>query len=170
MMRKLLFIIACLLPVTSFAASRYDVISPDGSLKAEVVIAEGRITYSVSKDGVLMLAPSEIGMALSDGTAYDGTVKLLKSKKTSVNTMLDALFYKKAQVKENYNMLSLTFKTFDLQFRVYDAGVAYRFVSKSKSPFMVASETASFAFPGDWNMYVPYVCQHLETLETQFYN
>ena len=169
-MCRLLLFIACVLPVASFAASRYDVTSPDGSLKAEVVVADGKITYSVFKDGVAMLAPSEIGMTLSDGTAYDGTVKLLKSRKASVDAMLDAQFYKKAHVKENYNMLSLTFKTFNLQFRAYDAGVAYRFVSKSKSPFKVVSETASFAFPGDWNMYVPYVCQHLETLETQFYN
>ena len=71
-------------------------------------------------------------------------------------------------MRENYNQLTLTFKTFDLVFRAYDAGIAYRFVSKSKAPFKVVSETAEFAFPADWNMYVPYVGQHLETLETQY--
>ena len=91
-MCRLLLFIACVLPVASFAASRYDVTSPDGSLKAEVVVADGKITYSVFKDGVAMLAPSEIGMTLSDGTAYDGTVKLLKSRKASVDAMLDAQF------------------------------------------------------------------------------
>ena len=166
----ILAVAASLLTIAAAAQKNYNVVSPDCNLQAEVSVADGKITYSVSKNQTELISPSEIAMTLADGTAYNGAVKLQKSKKETVDQTLDALFYKKAQVKENYNQLTLNFKTFDLQFRAYDAGVAYRFVSKSKTPFKVASETATFAFAQDWNMYVPYVCQHTEILETQFYN
>lgn len=171
-MRKLILMIsAAVLAFSAVAAPKtYELASPDGTLKAEVVLNGTDITYSVQKDGKAVLAPSRIAMQLADGTAYDGAVKLRKAERTSLNGTLQAPFYKKSQVRENYNQLTLKFKTFDLVFRAYDAGVAYRFVSGSKAPFKVLSETAQFAFPEDWNMYVPYVKDKKPTLEEQFYN
>lgn len=170
MIKKLLFLAFALVAgLNAVAQTNFEVVSPDGTLTADICISDGKITYGITKNQTQLVSPSEIAMELSGG-AYDGSVKLLKSRKTSVDLLLDAILYKKSKVRENYNQLTLTFKTFDLVFRAYDAGIAYRFVSKSKAPFKVVSETAEFAFPADWNMYVPYVCQHLETLETQYYN
>ena len=170
MIKKLLFFAFALVAgLNAVAQTNFEVVSPDGTLTTDICISDGKITYGITKNQTQLVSPSEIAMELSGG-AYDGSVKLLKSRKTSVDLLLDAILYKKSKVRENYNQLTLTFKTFDLVFRAYDSGIAYRFVSKSKAPFKVVSETAEFAFPADWNMYVPYVCQHLETLETQYYN
>ncbi len=163
-------LVAVLAATTAFAQKNFEVTSPDGTLKTEISVEDGKVTYCVIKDGITVLTPSEISMRLADGTSYDGAVRLGKTEKKTVDNVLPAHFYKKAQVKENYNQLTLKFKTFDLVFRAYDAGVAYRFVSKSRTPFKVLSETASFAFPADWNMYVPYVKDPKPTLEEQFYN
>ena len=163
-------LVAVLAATTAFAQKNFEVTSPDGTLKTEISVEDGKVTYCVIKDGITVLTPSEISMQLADGTSYDGAVRLGKTEKKTVDNVLPAHFYKKAQVKENYNQLTLKFKTFDLVFRAYDAGVAYRFVSKSRTPFKVLSETASFAFPADWNMYVPYVKDPKPTLEEQFYN
>ena len=172
MMRKSILMIAALMMafVAGAAPKNYELVSPDGTLGAKISLAEGDIVYSVEKDGKVLLAPSRIAMQLADGTSYDGAVKFRKAERKTVNGMLEAPFYKKSQVKENYNQLTLKFKTFDLVFRAYDSGVAYRFVSSSKVPFKVAGETAQFAFPEDWNMYVPYVKDPKPTLEEQFYN
>lgn len=169
---KNLFSLICALfiSISASAEKNYEVVSPDGTLKAKVTVSDGDITYSVLKNQNLLLSPSEIAMTLADGSAYDGSVRFMKCRKESVDRNLSALYYKKSQVKENYNQITLVFKTFDLQFRAYDAGVAYRFVSKSKSAFKVASETAEFAFAGDWNMYVPYVSQNTSALDKQFFN
>ena len=166
----LLILTTSLVTIVTSVQKTYTVTSPDGDIKAEVTVADGKIAYSVSKGESLLISPSEIAMTLADGTAYNGAIKLQKSNTEYVDRVHNALLYKKAQVRENYNQLTLYFKTFDLQFRVFDAGVAYRFVSKSKTSFKVVSETATFAFAQDWNMYVPYVRQHTETLETQYYN
>lgn len=171
MCKKILLTLSVMLATfVSHAQKHYHVISPDETLVTEITIAEGKLTYSVLKDGKPILAPSEISMQLADGTVYDGSLKCRKATRTAVANMLAAPFYKKAQVRENYNQLTLVFKTFDLVFRAYDAGVAYRFVSKSKVPFKVLSETAQFAFPADWNMYVPYVRRVTPALDGQFFN
>lgn len=171
MRRFLLLIAASYVALAAVAAPKtYELSSPDGTLRVEVVMNGSDITYSVQKDGKAVLAQSRIAMQLADGTVYDGSVKLRKTEMTTVNGTLEAPLYKKSQVHENYNQLTLKFQTFDLLFRAYDAGVAYRFVSRSKTPFKVLSETAQFAFPADWNMYVPYVQNKKSSLEEQFYN
>lgn len=171
MFRTLFFALAMLsVSIASHTQRTYKVSSPDSTLKVSVSICDGSIKYSVEKDGTVMLSPSEISMTLGDGTAYDGSVKFRKFVSSASDKVLDAPFYKKSHVKDNYNQALLQFKTFDLIFRVYDAGVAYRFVSKSKTPFQVKEEKAEFAFPADWTMYVPYVCQHTSSLESQYYN
>lgn len=171
MRRFFIMLAACVIALTAGAAPKnYQVVSPDGSLKAEITVADGDIVYSVVKDDKTILTPSKVAMRLADDMAYDGSVRLLKAVRTSEDRMTAAQFYKKSAVRENYNQLTLKFKTFDLYFRAYDAGVAYRFVSKSRTPFKVVGETAQFVFPADWNMYVPYVKDKKSTLEEQFYN
>ena len=167
----ILAVIMTVMPFMVAAASKaYEIVSPDATLKAEVKIEEGKIFWSVFKDGNMLLAPSEIAMQLADGSSYDGMVKFRKAVTANVDQMVDAPFYKKSKVRDNFNQLTLQFKTFDLVVRTYDAGAAYRLVSKSKVPFKVKGETAEFAFPQDWKMYVPYVCQNTQTLESQYFN
>jgi len=172
MIRNLLITIAASLFCMSLHAApkNFELASPDGTLNAKISVSGGEISYSVLKNGSLVLSPSGVSMTLADGSSYDGNVRFQKAVKSSVEGTVNAQFYKKSQVPEIYNQLTLRFKTFDLVFRAYDAGVAYRFVSKSKVPFKVVAEKARFCFPADWNMYVPYVKDPKPTLEEQFYN
>lgn len=140
--------------VLSFAAQKdYSVVSPDGRTSAGITLGD-RITWTLVQDGVQLIAPSVISMTLTDGTVY-GPDKLRKAVKAA---------------GADYNELTFVFPKYDLVFRAYNEGVAYRFVSKSKVPFKVASEEAAFNFPEDWNMWAAYVCQNTGTLESQFRN
>lgn len=171
---KMMAVTLCVAAFSCFCASAaapktQSLHSPDGKI-AVTVDLRGGIAYGISVDGVEVLAPSAISMTLSDGTVYGGEAKLVKSTTRSVRQTLDAIVYRKSKVEDNFNELTLKYKAFSIIFRAYDDGVAYRFVSSSKQPFNVASEQAAFTFPKDWNMYVPYVQQNDETLETQFHN
>lgn len=159
-MKKTLTIIAmAVISLSAFAATKsYELKSPDGTVGIQIGTS-GTIRYSVTVDGVQVLAPSAISMTLEDGTVY-GASPVLKTFRSTVDNVIPAQFYRKAEVRENYNQLVLTFKTFKLIFRAYDNGVAYRIASLSKKPFNVKSEQVEFAFPEDWNAYVPYVCQN----------
>ena len=151
------------------APKSYELSSPDGTVRTVVTIGDD-VNYSVWKNSDQLLNPSVISMDLMDGSSYDASVKLQKVERSAVDNTLDALFYKKDKVRENYNELKLRFRTYDLIFRAYDAGVAYRFVSKSKAPFKVKGEVAEFSFPEDWNAYVPYVRARAKGFENQFWN
>ena len=153
-MKKIISIIsAAAICFSAVSAKDYQLVSPNGRLVATVSAGE-KTEWSLSLDGKLLVAPSEAAMAIENGVVYGhGKVRSAVKEKN-----------------ELYNGLVLKGTEYDLIFRAYDNGLAYRFVSKSKTPFNVSSETASFNFPGDWNAWTAYVNQHTETLESQFYN
>lgn len=169
MIRNRLFVLLAVLisTISSAAPRNFDVVSPDGTLKASIVVGD-EITYSISKNGDEILAPSEISMKFSDGTSFnaDGYRKMLRQ---TVDNMLTSPLYRKSDISEKYNELALTFKTFKLIFRAYDSGVAYRFQSLKKGEYQVVEETSEFAFPADWNAWIPYVKQNKKG-KSQFFN
>ena len=169
MIRNRLFVLVAVLisTISSAAPRNFDIVSPDGTLKASIVVGD-EITYSISKNGDDILAPSEISMKFSDGTSFnaDGYRKMLRQ---TVDNMLTSPLYRKSDISEKYNELALTFKTFKLIFRAYDSGVAYRFQSLKKGEYQVVEETSEFAFPADWNAWIPYVKQNKKG-KSQFFN
>ena len=156
-MKKVLTLLFCAAlaagPLWGAAKSKaITVQSPD---KRTTVSIDG-FKYSVKVDGVTLLSPSEVGMTLADGTVYGGKARLQKKTVKSYDTTASASVYKKSSVRNRYTELTLSYKDFDLIFRVYNEGVAYRFVSKAAKKFKVTSEKVEFAFPDDSKCFVPY--------------
>lgn len=136
----------------SAAPKDYSLSSPDGSLTVKISAGEG-VTWSLYQGETCLMSPSGISMTLVDGTVYGtGSCRAVKGS------------------CEDSNSLTLKFKNCDLVFKAFDEGVAYRFISKSKSPFKVLSEQAAFSFPEDWTMYASYVRQNTTSLESQYFN
>ena len=159
-MRPLLLLLTCavLLPGAAYAAAprHFELASPDGHLRLGVD-AGPQITYTLDRDGVSVMAPSGLSVQLADGTAYDGSVRFEKALRRSVDDSFATPVYKRATVRDHFNELTLRYKTFDLVFRAYDAGVAWRFVSRAKAGFTVRDEQAEFRFAEDVEATVPYV-------------
>jgi len=158
-MRKV-FAFAALLLVSFYAsaASKPQLLySPD---KRMAITIDG-FSFSVKVDGSEMLAPSRIGMTLTDGRVYGGDARLVKASRQKADATIATPLYKKSSIRDCYNQLTLRYKEFDLIFRAYNEGMAYRFISRSEVPFSVKSETADFSFPGDWMMYAAY-CENDE--------
>ena len=171
-MKRIVFVAALVLSALTMRAADGDIrlSSPAGGIVVNVNVADG-IRYSVEVNGSIVLAPSEISMTLEDGTVYGGAQsRNPKVSKRLVSDVIDAVVYRKSKVNDRYSELTLKYSDFRVEFRAYDDGVAYRFVSASRKPFKVVSEQAQFSFPEDWMMYVPYVCQNVESLESQFHN
>lgn len=157
-----------LVPADCFAKV-YTLSSPDSHIK--LTVTEGKcITYDVSRDDVKLLDGASASMTLVGGKVFGADAKASKVQRRSVDQTVTTVVYRKKQVRDCFNELTLKYKEYDVVFRAYDKGIAYRFVAHAKAPFKVQSEQADFAFAGDWNMYVPYVSQHLETIESQHMN
>ena len=170
MHRLLTTLAAALMVISAFAAPKdYVLRSPDEKLLVTIETGNG-ISYTLKHDGDLLLDRSEIGMYMTDGTVFGGYLNVKKASTRTVSETIKAIMYKKAEIKDEFNELTLKFKDFSLIFRAYDDGMAYRFVSHKEEAYNVDYETAEFNFAKDWNMWAAYVCQHTETLESQYYN
>lgn len=135
----------------------HTVLSPDGKLGITLTAGE-RLVYSVSVDGQPVVAPTPIAMTLRDGTVWGGTVLPSRIRRGGADASFETPFYIKERVDDRYNWLRADFRPgFALEFRAYDDGVAYRFVSMKSDSLYVVSEEAGACFPGDWTCWAPYV-------------
>lgn len=150
-------------------AKNFELTSPDNKLKIEISI-EDRICYTVKHGQDTLIYPSFISMKLEN--KIPGRNPKIKTTKTnSVNTVIQSPFYKRSSIKDNYNELKISFKDdFDLVFRAYDEGMAYRFASTGKKDFIVLDEEANFNLGYNSYAFVPYVRSDAETYEGQFFN
>ena len=125
--------------------------SPDGSLKITVTDG-GSLSWSVSKGGLTVLEPSEIAIDI-DGLSLDA--KLRRISRRSVDNTLTAIVPTKFRnVRDHYNEMVLTMKGgWSVEFRAYDNGAAYRFVTALKGGIEVKGETAEWNFPSGSKVY-----------------
>ena len=149
-------------------AKDYVLKSPDGKIVVTVTQGEN-VAYSIERDGIKLLAPSQISMSLVGGYRYGGKESFKATRKT-VDQTIPAQNFKRAKVRDHYNEMTLSTGTYDLVFRAYDDGVAYRFVAGGKAgEFAVAYEQAEFAFPYDYMAYIPYE-RDGGSMDEQFFN
>ncbi|MDR2844170.1 MAG: glycoside hydrolase family 97 N-terminal domain-containing protein, partial [Candidatus Symbiothrix sp.] len=170
MFRKILVAHALIcFPFLLTAQKTVELSSPSGKLKTTISIGN-TIQYSVSHGGDLMLADSHIALTLADGTEWGINPRLNKQAKRTVRGVIPSPFYKKSEVAEHYHELKLSFKgNYNLVFRAYDEGIAYRFENTRNKPFVVKNEQAEFNFPADNTAYIPYA-NATGTFERQFFN
>jgi len=173
-MNKLYLLFALFFTVASIhsavsAQKNYSISSPNGKMKVTVSI-DKEIQYSVTHENDVMISPSTISMTLQDGKTFGKNSHLKKQTLREINETIPAVIYKKKLISNHCNEAVFEFKeNFNLIFRVYDDGVAYRFVSTLTKPFEVQSEEATFNFPDNPHAYIPYVNKK-GSFDEQFYN
>lgn len=148
--------IVALLPF-ALSAKVYDLESPDAALDIKVTVENG-LSYSVSYKGTPVIEDAGLAMTLSDRTWGGQNSKVNKVRTASVDTYVKSPFYRADRVRDCYNSLLIDFKGgWAVEFRAYNDGCAYRFISRQKSDLTVVDETVEFALAEDAMMTVPYV-------------
>lgn len=154
-MKKFILLLVTVLFFSGLSAKDYQLTSPSGKLSVTISINEVA-TYSVTLNGTGIVAPSEIAMELTDGSVWGNNEKVKKAKTTSVSQELHPVVQRKNEaIIDEYNQLTLSFKDHSLEFKAYDEGVAYRWVSDLKGDYKVKNEVITFAFPADRNIWFP---------------
>ena len=116
------------------------------------------ITYSISHDNDAIIASSTVSMTLEGVKSFGIDPKLTGMSKRTVDEVFDAAVYKRSKVTNRFNELTLKFSgSYNVIFRAYDDGAAYRFEYTGKKPFLVKNEQAEFVFPGDADAIFSYV-------------
>ena len=150
-----LCVVACTLTVQ--AQKQFTLNSPDGKLQTTITVSD-KLTYDIRCNGRQILAPSPISMTLDNGEVWGEKAKLSGTSGKKVDQMIPSPFYRASELRDHYNELTLRFKKdWNVEFRAYNDGIAYRFVSRAKKPFNVVDETVDYHFPSDMVASVPYV-------------
>ncbi|MCR8561867.1 glycoside hydrolase family 97 protein [Mucilaginibacter sp. BJC16-A38] len=145
---------------TAQTGKTYQVKSPDGKISVSIV-AGAAVSWSVKHEDTEVIMPSEISMTLDNGEILGKNAVVKKASPTSSNTTIITPIYKKSQVKDNFNQLTLSFKgDYSLVFRVYDDGAAYRFITQKKGDITIVNEEANFKFKDDDKAFLPFVSDY----------
>lgn len=166
----LLLGLACA-PAASAAPKSYTLSSPDGGLQGSVTVGSD-LRISLEADGRTVLAPSPVSMTLAGGETLGHDPRVVRIRKHSADETIESPFYTKARVSDRYNELTISFRgDYSLVLRLYDDGMAYRFVTQKKGTIVVEREQADFTFPEDYTTRAPYVHRlELKDFEWQFSN
>lgn len=152
------------------AQKSYQLQSPDKKLQAVVTVGDD-IRFSFTHDGTEVLAASPISMTLQNGVVLGASPKVSKVLKAAVDKVIPSPFYKKTEVQDIYNEMTLSFRgNYGLVFRMYNDGLAYRFTTKMKNDIVVVDEEADYTFSSDHMAFAPYVNSKKATFEEQFMN
>ncbi|MGN0069775.1 MAG: glycoside hydrolase family 97 protein [Prevotella sp.] len=155
----------------TWAQKTYTLQSPDGRMSVNVSIGK-TLSYSISLQGRTVLQPSDIALAMTDGTVWGQQPRLSKAVRKSVDTVVPSPFYRAGQLADAHNELTLKFKGgYDVEFRAYNDAVAYRFVNHLSKPFHVKGETVEYCFDANVSVTAPYVKAGEDGIfESQFNN
>ena len=129
-------------------AEDFRVSSPDGKITATVTLDEGQLSYTVHKDGHLLVTPSPLGLKTTNVDLTQG-LSLVSSDTVVIDNPYSLPVGKQSQYRDHCHMLSVVTERSSLrqtvQFRLYDDGFAFRYViPKSRSlSRVVLTEEAS---------------------------
>ena len=133
----------------------YVVSSPNNKLSVKLQV-DDNIRYSVLLNGNEIVSPSLISMQLESGEIWGKDSRIKKASTVFVSEeIIPVVARKYAKIYDEYNQLTLTFKDYSLQFRAYNEGAAWRWISEKKGNYKIAGEVATFAFPEDYEIWFP---------------
>lgn len=153
-----LFIFSFQLHALLFAADSVIVNSPDKKIVVTVHYS-GKLGYTVSYGGKVIVQPSYIDLTLANGHSLSDDPGIIKKSVRLFNEkIISPVPEKRKEIINNYNELSLQFRQpYSLLLRVYDDGVAYRIVTRFKDSVIIKNELISFGFDSGKKVLLPIV-------------
>lgn len=146
-----------LLFLSGHAQAQHELQSPDGKIK--IAVAQGEaLTYAVYLNNDPLVLPSAIDLQLQ-GKRSGFSSRISKVTRQSVQaTILSPVPEKRKAIPDHFNEMTLHFgSALRVQFRAYDDGVAYRFVTGFKDSLVVTNEKTTARFPKGATVYYPEV-------------
>ena len=129
--------------------------SPDGRISVTFTLEGGVPTYGIARDGTEVIAPSALGVVLSDGASFHEGLRLVDWAVRGVDTTWTQPWGEVARVRDHHNELRLTLerseaplRRMDLTFRVFDDGVGFRYTWPEQpelAEFEITDEVTEFA-------------------------
>lgn len=136
------------------AQKKAELQSPNGEIKVSLSISD-KIYYTISYNNDVLLEKNHLSLNLGNET-LGLNPKLSGQKANKVNEVLTPVVpLKYSSVKNQYNSLLLTFKgDYSVEFRAFDDGIAYRFITNKKGDVEVLGEDFAINFPTNYLLHL----------------
>lgn len=150
----LLSLFACYLSLSAQAQKNLELVSPNGDIKVSVRLAD-KIYYDVSCNNEVLLKDNSLQLKLKNQTLGEQP-KLAGQKRASIKEELTPIVpLKYSSVNNEYNQLLLNLKgNYSVEFRAFNDGIAYRFITRQKGDIEVFGEDFSLQFPVDYLLHL----------------
>ncbi len=132
---------------TSFVfAADYRLDSPDKNIRVDIQVQE-KIYYSVLFKGERVMQFSPLTLTVEDGV-LGADAEVVEAEKRQVDETIQTVWGSRNEIRDFYNELTLQCRRdFSVEFRAYNDGVAYRFVTDlKKKTVKVMHEEVAFRF------------------------
>lgn len=136
------------------AQKQTELTSPNGELKVSFNISD-KIYYDVSYNNDVLLKNNYLQLNLRNEILGQNP-KLSNQKRSQVKSESKPVVpLKFSTVKDEYNQLLLTFKgDYSVEFRAYNDGIAYRFITNKKTEVEVLGEDFVVNFPAGYLLHL----------------
>lgn len=151
--------LAVVLALSTACSREPSVSSPDGSLKLQVWERDGRIAYSLTRNGETLLDCPTLGFELQDAPALHDGLKISGTARSTFDQTWEQVWGEQRFVRNHYNELTVSVsereapnRRFDLVFRLFDDGMGFRYEFPEQpalSEFVIMDELTEFRFPRD---------------------
>ena len=151
---------AILVGANAPAQAQVRVASPDGRNALTIEIREGRLSYSLQRDGRAVLLPSRLGFEFGGGAPplREG-LRLVDTARHTVDETWTQPWGEVARVRDHHNELQVSVaetappnRRFSVAFRVFNDGVGFRYElpeQPSLGEFAITEELTEFALADD---------------------
>src|SRR3954453_16733270 len=110
------------------------VTSPDGRNRVTLEIRDGRLTYSLARDGRALILPSLLGFEFRGAPALRDGLRITDTTRQSHDEWWTQPWGEVARVRDHHNELAVTVeesaapqRRFTLRVRAFDDGIGFRY-------------------------------------------
>lgn len=137
-------------------AKSIEVKSPNGILCVQIELGE-QITYSVHDDKRAIVEEGKIGLDI-DGKWLGRTPRLRKLRRGTIDEWSQRIVpLKNKEIHNHCNMLRMEMQgNYAVEFRVFDNGFAYRFITDLDREVKVRDEEFTFCLPDEHDMHLSF--------------
>jgi len=135
-------------------AEEYTLFSPDKKIKLAVNIRDS-ICFKIYYSDTAVLSASAISMHLADGNILGRNSSVKNEKKRKVDRKIKPIIKEKfSEINESFNEIRLDFENqFSIEFRAYNEGAAYRFVTQVQEDIIINGEKLNLGFGKEDSLY-----------------
>ena len=154
MIKRLAFILSIFMVVYQANARSISLKSPDKKITVKVNVGS-QISYEVFYNGKKIIKNSKISLTVNDKVLGKNPRLKNRSTKHISETLYPVVKQKSSEIKNDYELLTLNFSDYDVQFAAYNDAIAWRFITHKRGGIIVNNELAEFNFANEGKVWFP---------------